>query len=195
MSRKERSDARLITYDGRTQNLSAWARELGICHSALHRRLEHMTVEEAFSYTKPPAVARANPGAYRAWCMIRSVCYTPTHASYPLYGARGVRVCRRWKSFPAFLEDMGPPPPGHVLRLVGASRRFAPGECRWEPREGAVRRVREERLLEHNGRRLGLAAWARLCGLPRTTLAMRLRAGLPLGEAMRLPRYYKGAEG
>lgn len=47
----KRRDARLITYQGRTQHLSAWAREMDINLSTLWKRLTRygMSPEEAFT--------------------------------------------------------------------------------------------------------------------------------------------------
>ncbi len=40
---------RMIEYQGRTQNLSAWARELGLTLEGLRSRLRRMSVKEALS--------------------------------------------------------------------------------------------------------------------------------------------------
>lgn len=45
---------RLITYNGKTQNLLAWSRELNIPYATLKSRLNllHWTVEKAFTYER-----------------------------------------------------------------------------------------------------------------------------------------------
>src|ERR1700689_1121002 len=48
---------------------------------------------------------------YRAWSKLKMRCYQPRNPKYPLYGARGIRVCDRWRdSFENFYADMGPRP-------------------------------------------------------------------------------------
>lgn len=44
-----KSKIRYITYDGREQSLSDWAKEIGITREALRQRLEKYTEEEALS--------------------------------------------------------------------------------------------------------------------------------------------------
>lgn len=61
-------------------------------------------------------------------------CERPAHIGYKYYGARGIKVCRRWrKDFAAFLADMGPKPsPRHSLdRHPDQSGDYRPGNCRW----------------------------------------------------------------
>ena len=40
---------------------------------------------------------------YRVWSSMKRRCYSPTCKEYPLYGARGIRVCDEWRnSFKVF---------------------------------------------------------------------------------------------
>lgn len=66
-------------------------------------------------------------------------CHSPRHKDYRYYGARGRRVCDRWRfgdgarsGFECFLEDM-PPRPSTALTLdrIENSRGYFPGNCRW----------------------------------------------------------------
>ncbi len=43
-----------ITFDGRTQNASAWAREVGITYNLLRWRLRYWTLERALTTPKQP---------------------------------------------------------------------------------------------------------------------------------------------
>src|SRR5580765_3094604 len=47
---------------------------------------------------------------YSAWSSMRARCNNANNPVYAHYGARGISVCGRWKSFDAFLSDMGPRP-------------------------------------------------------------------------------------
>lgn len=67
------------------------------------------------------------------WTGIIQRCHNSRSPGYKDYGARGVRVCERWRdSFKAFLEDMGERPSGaHSLDRKDNDGDYAPGNCRW----------------------------------------------------------------
>lgn len=44
--------------------------------------------------------------AYNIWEGMISRCYNINSTSYPMYGAKGVTVCDKWKCFEYFLEDL-----------------------------------------------------------------------------------------
>lgn len=61
--------------------------------------------------------------------MIR--CYRPQEDSYKYYGAKGITVCERWKSYENFLADLGERPDGMTLDRVDSLGMYEPGNCRW----------------------------------------------------------------
>lgn len=56
---------------------------------------------------------------YRTWQAMLTRCTNPRAKSFADYGARGVTVCDRWKTFANFLADMGS---DHLARLWTARR-------------------------------------------------------------------------
>ena len=54
--------------------------------------------------------SRTGSSEYWTWLQMRQRCARKTHIRFKYYGGRGIRVCKRWDSFAAFLADMGAGP-------------------------------------------------------------------------------------
>lgn len=125
---------------------------------------------------------------HRRWeCMIARCC-KPKSALYPRYGARGIGVCDRWKSFEAFYADMGDPPfAGASLERKNNKAGYCPENVVWaSPKEQA--RNRGSNLVIHaRGKSQCAAAWAEELGIRVGTIVERVRAGCSGEEALRPP--------
>jgi hypothetical protein len=85
---------------------------------------------------------------YKSWSSMLGRCDDPRNASHYLYGARGIKVCERWRSFENFLSDMGERPSrDHQLDRVDPDGPYAPENCRWLTRA------------ENNARRRDPGGW------------------------------------
>lgn len=62
-----------------------------------------------------------------------SRCYNPKCNRYKWYGAKGVKVCPRWReSFTNFLNDMGPKPSKKFsIDRINPYGNYEPLNCRW----------------------------------------------------------------
>jgi hypothetical protein len=101
-------------------------------------------------------------------------CRNPRARKYPLYGARGITVCKRWASFEAFLSDMGEKPDGLSIERLDNLRGYEPNNCKWATPVEQANNTRRNRRLTFRGETLTLTAWARRLGLYPSTLHERL---------------------
>lgn len=96
-------------------------------------KLASYTGEQASAYKH----GWAGTPTYVSWHAMINRCYDPRNASYPLYSAKGITVCERWRnSFEAFLEDMGERPSmDHSIdRYPDGDGNYEPSNCRWATR-------------------------------------------------------------
>jgi hypothetical protein len=78
----------------------------------------------------------ANSKTYNAWRDMNRRCYEKTHHKYSQYGARGIKVCPRWrhdnpKGYINFFNDMGVPSEDRSLDRINNNQNYTPKNCRW----------------------------------------------------------------
>lgn len=67
---------------------------------------------------------------YFVWKAMIQRCENPKSKDFKHYGAKGVKVCERWKAFENFYRDMGVPN-GLTLDRIDPSKDYCPENCRW----------------------------------------------------------------
>lgn len=126
---------------------------------------------------------------YQAWADMHRRC-TGTHRdNFHNYGGRGIRVCRQWRSFEAFIASVGARPSAqHSLERIDNARNYTPANVRWATPTEQARNRRQNTWYTHNGVRRCLIEWAEHSGIPADTLSWRLKAGWSFARAITAPR-------
>jgi hypothetical protein len=106
-------------------------------------------------------------------------CYEPTNHQYYNYGGRGIKVCEEWRSFEAFLKDMGPRPPNHSIERLDNNGDYTPDNCVWATPKQQNRNQRRTIFVNYKGLTKPLIEWyeelqLKEKGLKYTTLYSRI---------------------
>lgn len=119
---------------------------------------------------------------YSTWKMMKSRCHNANNSEYKNYGARGVRVCDRWRhSFVNFLADMGKRPfIGASIDRIDNDGNYEPGNCRWATPLEQSQNTRKVINLTYDGKTQCIRAWARDLNIQHCVIRDRLKRGLPL---------------
>lgn len=125
--------------------------------------------------------------AYQSWTQMRLRCENPNSDGWKYYGARGITVCDRWRSFANFFADMGDRPSGTSLDRINNDGHYEPGNCRWAtPKEQASNR-RNNRLLTIGGETKTQSEWCRQFSIDWCTVRDRLSRGWSAEDALQRP--------
>jgi len=97
-------------------------------------------------------------------------------ASEARAGYEHITVDPAWESFEVFDAYMpDPPSPLHSLDRIRGAEGYWPGNVRWATKRQQSQNRRTTRWIEHDGRVMCAAAWARELGVTRQAINGRLR--------------------
>jgi hypothetical protein len=84
---------------------------------------------------------------YEMWAGMVARCNNPNATNFKAYGARGIQVCERWRSFENFLSDMGRRPTlKHTLERIDNGKGYEPDNCKWATRRENAFNKRNNRM-------------------------------------------------
>lgn len=119
---------------------------------------------------------------YKAWWAMKYRCYQEHHPLYKWYGARGIKVCDRWRdSCATFMADMLPTwKQGLSLERKDNELDYSPDNCRWATQAGQARNTTRSRTIRTPfGDEMHVADAADFFGLNRNVLRGRLERDWP----------------
>jgi hypothetical protein len=113
----------------------------------------------------------------KRWFGMIDRCYNIDNPQYINYGARGIKVCERWKgSLENFYSDMGDPPfPTYTIDRIDNDGNYLPENCRWATKQEQVNNRRNTRFVTFEGKTKSVSTWARDLNICYGTLLGRLR--------------------
>lgn len=129
---------------------------------------------------------------YGSYQQMINRCENPNLVSFKYYGARGIKVCERWRygsglksGFECFLEDMGRRPDGMTIERKEVQGNYEPGNCKWATPE--EQRVNTRRSIHAiiAGLKIPLIKYVAKTNLPYESLRLRVRRGMTVLEAAR----------
>lgn len=147
------------------------------------RRLCHRHYKQQY-YTRGE-----NDRIYDIWKQMIERCYNPSNVSYKNYGARGIKVCTRWRLGKAphkqFMKDMGERPGReYSLERKDNNGDYSPDNCVWTTKQKQARNTRANKLITFRGQTKCLAEWAEQFSINRMTITSRLRRGWTVERAL-----------
>lgn len=136
---------------------------------------------------------------YLCWKAMMNRCYREDVVEYQNYGARGIRVCDRWRfgengkhPFVCYIEDTGEQPsPAHSIDRIDNDGNYEPGNVRWatKAQQMANRRTSIHAII--GGVRVPLVKYAGRLGFSYEGMRLQVRKhGKSATEAARYLRDY-----
>lgn len=124
---------------------------------------------------------------YNTWAKMKSRCYDKNHASFYLYGEKGITVCPKWHTFKGFLDDMGERPEGLTLDRIDGTLGYSKSNCKWSTPKEQSNHMSRNRLLTCDGITLNHSQWTEKLKLPKNLLYSRKLLGWTDEEAIKTP--------
>lgn len=130
-----------------------------------------------------------NTPTFKVWQGIIARCERPSSISYKYYGAKGIKMCERWRnSFLNFLEDMGERPQGMTIDRKDSSADYSPENCKWATIHQQNNNKSDTRHILFNGKTMNMTQWAKEIGTSPSALHHRIaNMGMSIEDALTIP--------
>lgn len=134
------------------------------------------------------AVVHQQHHLYHTWEGMISRCQNVSCISYKYYGARGIKVCERWRDFKNFVTDMEPTwKAGLTLDRRETDKDYDPDNCLWSTPKEQQNNRRCCHRITIDGVTKTVTQWAEEKGIKRETIFARIRNGWTEEAAINTP--------
>lgn len=130
-----------------------------------------------------------NERLYRIYHNMKSRCYLPTFTTYEYYGARGIKICKKWlgkngfNNFYNWAMSNGYTDNLEIDR-INRNRNYMPSNCRWTTRKIQNNNTRKNHFITYKGVTKTASQWAEQYNIQRNVLNKRLRRGWSFKDAV-----------
>lgn len=116
---------------------------------------------------------------YAAWEHMKARCENPSDSRFHCYGARGIKVCERWRGengFQNFIADMGlKPGRGYSIDRINNDGDYEPSNCKWSTDNEQANNKSNNIYISYQGETKTLKEWSRELGLDYKNLWERMK--------------------
>lgn len=117
-----------------------------------------------------------NDKIYKIWAAIIQRCTNPNHKHWKYYGGKGITVCKEWRKFEDFNEDMGKKwKPGLQIERKNNDEGYFLENCCWATRKQQARNRKSNCPETYKGKTQCIVAWAEEFNIHPRTLHHRIR--------------------
>lgn len=169
---------RLVVYhqylvNGHTKSCGCLKRDLAGTHSITHGMSREGDDKHPF---------------YRAWSKIHNRCKGKSAWDFKYYKSRNIRVCRRWRKFENFRDDMFSTwKPGLTLDRINNNGNYSPSNCRWATRIQQMNNTSTNHIVRVGGVKMTVSQLARKLKMNAKTVFNRIYDGWTIKEIVNTP--------
>jgi hypothetical protein len=144
---------------------------------------KEMAVERGHKFGGHVTHGESGTPEYRVWLAMKARCLDLENERY---GGRGITFCERWRSFLAFLEDMGRRPSDlHSIDREDNDGSYEPGNCRWATVEVQANNRSNNIRLEIDGIVMSVGECVSEFGISSAVIYRRLKRGASAEDAVK----------
>lgn len=124
-------------------------------------------------------------GIYCSWINMKTRCYNKNSEKYKSYGARGIRVDKKWHTFYGFKEDMLKGwKKGLTIERIDVNKDYTKKNCKWIPKKDQYKN-KQEKIACYKGESLSQAT--KRLGGKKDLVWNRLKKGWTIKQAFTTP--------
>lgn len=128
---------------------------------------------------------------YRKWETIRTRCYNKKHEKYPIYGAKGIKMCSEWehnaKAFIDWCKETYPGNSNLTIDRINGDGLYSPENCRWATIKEQNRNRKCCVWIDFNGEHLLLAELVERYNQDLEVVRKRINRGWDIEKALITP--------